>query len=159
LSPKKSGEGGSKSGIGSIVAVFLGCIVGLALTPTVVDLVAIQTAVMGAGAAKTLLGLFPMFWTIFLMAIPLGSVALYIKGKATAGGVGISDIIGVFLPSIVGLSLTGTVSGMVTNTTVNMSAGATKTLLQLFPMFWVIFLIGIPVTAIAVYFYYKKQGY
>lgn len=158
MSPKKEGSGKS-GGIGNIVAVFLGCIVGLALTPTVVDLVTTQAALMAAGAARTLLLLFPMFWTIFLMAIPLGSVALYIQSKAKQGSVSISDIIGVFLPSIVGLSLTGTVAEMVANTTVAMAAGATKTLLLLFPMFWVIFLIGIPVTAIAVYFYYKKQGY
>jgi hypothetical protein len=149
----------SKNGITitSILEVFIGAIVGLALTPTIVSLVEIATAGMAAGAAKTLLELFTMFWVIFLTAIPVGSVVLYAREKAKSGTMSLGDIVGIFLPSVVGLALTPTVTGTVTNTTVNMSAGATKTLLELFPMFWVIYLIGIPVTAIAIWFYFKSK--
>jgi hypothetical protein len=98
-----------------------------------------------------------MFWVIFLTAIPVGSVVLYAREKAKSGTMSLGDIVGIFLPSVVGLALTPTVTGTVTNTTVNMSAGATKTLLELFPMFWVVYLIGIPVTAIAIWFYFKSK--
>lgn len=148
----------SKTGIGTIIAVFLGSIVGLALTPTIVTMVETVTASLSAGATKSLYELFPLFWVIFLTAIPVGQLALYLKAKMKAGTISIGDIIGVFLPSVVGLALSPTVIGTVTNTTVNMSAGATKSMLELFPVFWVIYLIGIPVSAIAVYFYTKSRG-
>lgn len=147
----------NKMGIGVIIAVFLGSIVGLALTPTIVAMVTTVTDSLASGATKSLYELFPLFWVIFLTAIPVGSIAMYIKAKTKAGDISIGDIIGVFLPSVVGLALSPTVIGTVTNTTVNMSAGATKSMLELFPVFWVIYLIGIPVSAIAVYFY-AKQG-
>lgn len=143
--------------IGSIIAVFLGCIVGLALTPTIVSMVTTTVAGLSAGATKSLYELFPLFWVIFLTAIPVGQLALYLKAKVATGTISIGDIIGVFLPSVVGLALSPTVLGTVTNTTVNMSAGATKSMLELFPVFWVIYLIGIPVSAIAVYFYVKGR--
>lgn len=143
--------------IGEIVAIFLGSVVGLSLTTTIVDLVDSVAGVMSAGATKSLVQLFPLFWVIFLTAIPVGSIALFLYGKAKDRSIGIGDIIGVFLPSVVGLSLTETIYYTVGNTTENMSAGATKTMLNLFPMFWVIYLIGIPVSAIAVYFYVKAQ--
>jgi len=144
--------------IGSIVAIFLGSIVGLSLTATIVSLVDSASSPMSAGATKSLIELFPLFWVIFLTAIPVGSIALFLMEKAKTGDIGIGDIIGVFLPSVVGLSLTSTVYYTVANATVNMSAGATKTMLELFPMFWVIYLIGIPVSAIAVFFYVKQKG-
>ena len=146
----------NKMGIGVIIAVFLGSIVGLALTPTIVAMVTTVTDALSSGATKSLYELFPLFWVIFLTAIPVGSIAMYIKAKTKAGDISIGDIIGVFLPSVVGLALSPTVIGTVTNTTVNMSAGATKSMLELFPVFWVIYLIGIPVSAIAVYFYAKQ---
>lgn len=148
----------SSFSIGSIIVIFLGSIVGLSLTPTIVALVSTATTGMSAGATKSLLELFPLFWVIFLSAIPVGSIALFLYGKAKGGTIGIGDIIGVFLPSVVGLALTPTVYGITVNTTTNMSAGATKTMLELFPMFWVIYLIGIPVSAIAVFFYVKTKG-
>lgn len=143
--------------IGEIIAVFLGCIVGLALTPTVVDQVTTVTAAMSAGAAKSLLELFPLFWVIFLTAIPVGQIVIEVRGAMARGGISIGEIVKVFLPSIVGLSLTSTVNSSVTTAVTNMSAGATKTMLELFPMFWIIYLIGIPVTAIALYFYTKSK--
>jgi len=144
-------------GIAVIMAVFLGSIVGLSLTPTVIDTVTLVTDGMSAGAAKSLYQLYPLFWVIFLTAIPVGSIALFVSQKTRAGTISIGDIISVFLPSVVGLALSPTVNDTVTNITVNMSAGATKSMLQLFPVFWIIYLIGIPVSAIAVYFYVKSQ--
>ena len=143
--------------IGEIIAVFLGCIVGLALTPTVVDLVTDTAAGMSAGAALSLLNLFPLFWVIFLTAIPVTQIVVEVRGAMQRGGIGIGDIIKVFLPSVVGLALTETVNNQVGNATVNMSAGATRTMLELFPMFWIIYLIGIPVTAIAIWFYSRNN--
>lgn len=142
--------------IGEIVGIFLVSIVGLALTPTVVTSVTTATAGMSAGAAKSLLELFPLFWVIFLTAIPVGSIALFLYGKVKSKEMSVADLIGVFLPSIVGLALTPTVVSMVANTTVNMSAGATKTMLELFPLFWVIYLMGIPISAISVFFYVRR---
>jgi len=145
--------------IGEIIAVFLSCIVGLALTPTVVSQVTAISGAMSAGAARSLIELFPLFWVIFLTAIPVGSIVTEVKGAVSRGGIGIGDLIKVFLPSMVGLALTTTVNSSVATAIVNMSAGATKTMLELFPMFWIIYLIGIPVTAIAYYFYAKNSAY
>lgn len=143
--------------IGDIISVFLGCVVGLALTPTVTGLVTTIASAMSAGAAKSLLELFPLFWVIFLTAIPVVQISTEVRGVVRRGYITIGDLVKVFLPSIVGLSLTSTVNSSVTTATTNMSAGATKTMLELFPMFWIIYLIGIPVTAIAMYFYAQSN--
>lgn len=143
--------------IGGIITVFLGAIVGLSLTPTINTLVTAAVASMDAGAAKSLAELIPLFWVIFLTAIPVGSIVIYVTSRARQGEMDIGDIIAVFLPMVVGLSLTDTVVDSVNSTAGAMAAGAAKTLLTLFPMFWVIYLIGIPVSAIAVYFYVKSH--
>lgn len=144
-------------GIGEIIGIFLVSIVALALTPTIVDSVATATSGMSAGATKSLLNLFPLLWVILISSIPVGSISIYLVARVKSGTMSIGDLIAVFLPSVVGLALTPTVTATVTNTTVNMSAGATKTMLNLFPMFWVIYLIGIPVGAISVFFYVRSR--
>jgi len=58
----------------------------------------------------------------------------------------------VFLLSVVGLSLTPTINSMVTDAVAQLTAGtAAATLLGLFPLFWVILLIAIPIAAIYVW--------
>jgi hypothetical protein len=140
--------------IGDIISVFLGCVVGLALTPIIATTVTTVTAAMDAGAAKTLLGLFPLFWVIFLTAIPVRQVTLVVKGARERGGIGIGDIIKVLLPSVVGVALTTTVNSSVTTALAAIdNTTAAYTMMGLFPLFWVIYLIGIPVTAIAMWMY------
>lgn len=140
--------------IGDIISVFLGCVVGLALTPIIASTVTTVTAAMAAGAAKTLLGLFPLFWVIFLTAIPVRQVTLVIRQARERGGIGIGDIIKVLLPSVVGVALTTTVNSSVTTALAAIdNTTAAYTMMGLFPLFWVIYLIGIPVTAIALWMY------
>lgn len=140
--------------IGDIISVFLGCVVGLALTPIIATTVTTVTAAMAAGAAKTLLELFPLFWVIFLVAIPVRQITLVVQEARERGGIGIGDIIKVLLPSVVGVALTTTVNSSVTTALASISnTTAAYTMMGLFPLFWVIYLIGIPVTAIALWLY------
>lgn len=151
------GGGGHQANIAEIVLVFVACTVGLALTPSIITSVAAATGF--SGAALTLLNLIPLFWIIFLMAIPIISVTFYIKGKMSGGGkIGISEIVAVFLPMVVGLALSPSVASTVTTTLASLNnTTAAYTMLSLFPLFWVIYLISIPVSAIAVYFYTKMR--
>lgn len=143
--------------IGDIVSVFLGCVVGLALTPIIATTVASVTGAMAAGAAKTLLDLFPLFWVIFLTAIPVRNVALVVKAARERGSIGLGDIIKVLLPSVVGVALTTTVNSSVTSALAAIdNTTAAYTMMGLFPLFWVIYLIGIPVTAIALWMYSQQ---
>lgn len=68
-----------------LISVFLLAIVGLALTPSVVTSVTtVVTPTAGqyniSGAALTMMNLFPMFWTILMIAIPVAYVALWLRG-------------------------------------------------------------------------------
>lgn len=140
--------------IGDVISVFLGCVVGLALTPIIATTVTTVTAAMAAGAAKTLLGLFPLFWVIFLTAIPVRQVTLVVAAAKARGSVGVGDIIKVLLPSVVGIALTTTVNSSVTTALAAIdNTTAAYTMMGLFPLFWVIYLIGIPVTAVALWLY------
>ena len=73
----------AKKSIGGLISLFLLCVVGLALTPIIVSSV---TDVTGTGSdnltggAKTIMELFPLFWTILMIAIPVAGVAVYLKG-------------------------------------------------------------------------------
>jgi hypothetical protein len=153
-----SGNNKKGFGIGEIVVVFLTSIVGLSLSPTIVSLTGTATTGMPSGATKSLLELFPLFWVMVITAIPVGSIALFLYEKVKEKEMSISSVIAIFLPSVVGLSLTPTVQSTVNTTANAMAVGsAQRTLIELFPMFWSIYLIGIPVSAIAVYFYIKTQ--
>jgi hypothetical protein len=69
-------------------------------------------------------------------------------GKVTA-----NVIIGTFIVAIIGLSLTPTMASLVTSTSANLSAYASaQNLLALFPLFWVILMLAIPIVAIGLYF-------
>ena len=65
-----------------LIAVFLLSIVGLALTPTIQESVTAVTGV-GAnnltGAALTVMSLFPLFWVILMIAIPVAYIAIWLK--------------------------------------------------------------------------------
>lgn len=69
--------------LGGLLNCFLLTIIGLALTPTVQSSI---TAVTGAGAgnltgsALALMGIFPLFWTVLMIAIPVAYIALWMRG-------------------------------------------------------------------------------
>ena len=72
----------TKKSIGGLISLFLLCVVGMALTPIVQEQV---TAITGAGtgnltgSAKTIMLMFPLFWVILMIAIPVAGVAVYLK--------------------------------------------------------------------------------
>lgn len=72
--------------MGGLITVFLLCIVGLALSPTIIQSVGDITVVAGGagnltGAGLTIMQLFPMFWVILMIAIPVAYVAIWMKGS------------------------------------------------------------------------------
>ena len=69
--------------------------------------------------------------------------------------ISIAAVLGVFIVSIVGLSLTSTVGDSVAAATGGNITGISATLLDLFPVFWVIMLLAIPI--VAVYGYFKTM--
>jgi hypothetical protein len=75
--------GGSKKSLSGLISVFLLAIVGLALTPTIQENVANITGVGGnnlTGSARAIMLLFPMFWVILMIAIPVAYIAIWLKG-------------------------------------------------------------------------------
>lgn len=70
--------------IAAVLGVFIVSVVGLALTPTIGDSVATATGGNITGISATLLDLFPVFWVIMLLAIPI--VAVYGYFKSMEGG-------------------------------------------------------------------------
>ena len=72
----------TKKSIGGLISLFLLCVVGMALTPIIQEQV---TAITGAGvgnltgSAKTIMLMFPLFWVILMIAIPVAGVAVYLK--------------------------------------------------------------------------------
>lgn len=75
----------SKKNLAGLISVFLLTIVGLALTPTiqanVTSLIASGASGDGnlTGSAATIMGLFPMFWVILMIAIPVAYIAVWLK--------------------------------------------------------------------------------
>ena len=70
--------------LAGLISVFLLSIVGLALTPTVqsqVTSLVASGAGMGnlTGSAKAIMELFPMFWVILMIAIPVAYIAVWLK--------------------------------------------------------------------------------
>ena len=80
-----------KKSIGGLINLFLLCVVGLALTPIIQSSVAgITHANNGTsgfpaggtnltGSARTILVMFPLFWVILMIVIPVAGVAVYLK--------------------------------------------------------------------------------
>jgi len=73
-----------KRDMGGIIALLLILVVGLALTPTVVELV--TTAVAGGsgvdnltGAAAAICGLVPLFWILLMIGVVLAGVIVWLK--------------------------------------------------------------------------------
>lgn len=77
---------GTGKGLGSIIVTFLIMIVGLALTPTVVEEVGDVTGT-GAdnltGAALSIGELIPLFWILLIVAV--GVAAMYVQFKEFGG--------------------------------------------------------------------------
>ena len=74
---------GEKKNMSGLIKVFLLSIVGLALTPTIQENVASVTGTGGnnlTGSARAIMLLFPMFWVILMIAIPVAYVAVWLKG-------------------------------------------------------------------------------
>lgn len=64
--------------LSGLIFTFLLSIVGLALTPVVAE--SVDTAVANlTGAAATILALFPLFWVIMMIAIPIAAVVVWLK--------------------------------------------------------------------------------
>jgi len=73
-----------KKDLGGLITVFLISIVGLALTPTVQAQVSLLVATGSGkgnltGSAKAIMELFPMFWVILMIAIPVAYIAVWLK--------------------------------------------------------------------------------
>lgn len=73
-----------KKNLAGLISVFLLSIVGLALTPTVQSQVTSLVATgLGkgnlTGSAKAIMELFPMFWVILMIAIPVAYIAVWLK--------------------------------------------------------------------------------
>ncbi|MHC4573392.1 MAG: hypothetical protein ACYS76_04560 [Planctomycetota bacterium] len=76
----------AKLNIGKLIAVFLMAVVGLAFTPTIQEMVTGSTGVANAtwpgnlsGASSDIMTLFPLFWTILMIAIPVAYVTLQLR--------------------------------------------------------------------------------
>lgn len=67
-----------KKDLSGIIFVFLLSIVGLALTPTI-QTSSTTAAVNMTGAAKTIIALFPLFWAILMIAIPVAAVVVWLR--------------------------------------------------------------------------------
>ena len=71
-----------KMNLGSLIVLFLLAVVGLALTPVIVESVVAVTGTGGdnlTGGAKTIMELFPLFWVILMIAIPVAGIAVWLK--------------------------------------------------------------------------------
>ena len=73
-----------KMNLGGMIGLFLLAIVGLALTPIVVESTVSVTGTGGnnlTGGAKTIMELFPLFWVILMIAIPVAGIAVWLKQR------------------------------------------------------------------------------
>ncbi|MHC4371224.1 MAG: hypothetical protein ACYS76_04565 [Planctomycetota bacterium] len=73
----------TKKNISGLISVFLLAVVGLALTPTIQEMVTGVTGTGGnnlTGAGQDIMALFPLFWVILMIAIPVAYVAVWLKG-------------------------------------------------------------------------------
>lgn len=73
---------GTSKDLSGIMMTFLFMVVGLALTPTVVEQVANVTGVGGnnlTGAALAIAGLIPLFWVILIIGIGLAAIVVWLR--------------------------------------------------------------------------------
>ncbi len=81
----------AKKDIGGLITLFLLCVVGMALTPIIQEQVTVITWANNGtagfpplgynltGSARTIMLMFPLFWVILMIAIPVAGVAVYLK--------------------------------------------------------------------------------
>jgi len=73
----------TKKSIGGLISLFLLCVVGMALTPIIQEQVTSVCNVSAdyplSGSARTIMLMFPLFWVILMIAIPVAGVAVYLK--------------------------------------------------------------------------------
>ena len=72
----------AEKSIGGLISLFLLCVVGMALTPIIQEQVVNITGVGGnnlTGSARTIMLMFPLFWVILMIAIPVAGVAVYLR--------------------------------------------------------------------------------
>lgn len=72
----------SQKDLSGIMMTFLFMVIGLALTPTVVEQVANVTGVGEnnlTGAALAIAGLIPLFWVILIIGIGLAAIVVWLK--------------------------------------------------------------------------------
>ena len=77
-----------KRDMSGIMIIFLMIIIGLALTPTVQNLVITGTGVANAtwpgnltGAARAIFLLDPLFWVILVIGVGLAGIVVWLKGS------------------------------------------------------------------------------
>lgn len=73
-----------RQNMSGLITVFLLAVIGLALTPTIQESVGNVTGVGGnnlTGAALAIMNLFPLFWVILMIAIPVAYVAVWLKSN------------------------------------------------------------------------------
>ncbi|MBA7491421.1 hypothetical protein ES702_01966 [subsurface metagenome] len=77
-----------KRDMSGIIIIFLMMVIGLALTPTVQDLVIGATGVANAsypgnltGAARAIYLLVPLFWVIIVVAVGLAGIIVWLRGS------------------------------------------------------------------------------
>lgn len=76
----------TKRDLGGIVIIFLMIVIGLALTPTVQDLVIGATGIANgtwpgnlSGAARAIYLLIPLFWIILVIAVGLAGIIVWLR--------------------------------------------------------------------------------
>jgi len=75
----------SKKNIGGLISILVLSIVGLALTPSINALVTTTIATGASGnlnmsaTSRAILGLFPLFWVILMLSIPVAYIAIWLK--------------------------------------------------------------------------------
>lgn len=73
--------GGGKVTGNVVIASFVVSVIALALTPTVASLVTTSSAgLANYTSAQDIIDLFPVFWAILALAIPVTAIGLYFKG-------------------------------------------------------------------------------
>ena len=71
-----------KKDLSGILMTFLFMLIGLALTPTITEQVALVTGVGGnnlTGAALAIANLIPLFWVILILAIGVAAIVVWLR--------------------------------------------------------------------------------
>jgi len=74
----------AQKNLAGLITIFLLSVVGLALTPTIQENVLGVTGTGGnnlTGSAQSIMLMFPMFWVILMIAIPVAYIAIWLRGS------------------------------------------------------------------------------